>query len=477
MPPWPLTWRGAALALLLVLPLSRAVWVDTTSAVPGVNATHIVIGQTAPFSGLQAEYGTRLAAGLRAAFAEANKAGGVQGRNLTLLALDDGYRVNASLANFPLLSSQALLLTSVYGSAINGALLPLMLASGTPGVGPYTGAAVTRFPFHEEMVNVRASYTDEMVVQAILLVERLRVHRVACFYQNDAFGLTARNGMAAALQYVGLRLVVAASYPTNTLDIEAALAAIAGQSPPVQAVVMASLEEQNVKFLTLFRQDNRTDPNCTFLFISAGVTAAFAARIGTPLWPDLYFTHVVPPLDHPSLPVVTEFQRAAALAMPPGLAPDHLSFEGYINGRLIAQVLRGIPGALSRPAFLEQLYSTRLFAFGGLLAGLYSRNFTGCEQVVCASSIGLRAIFPATLHPVTGAMHYDPALGHYTYPITELSFPVTQIVRPLLFGQLLPLDDPVWRGVAEAIGRALQAAFAAVTAAGGVDGRPVQLVQ
>lgn len=40
--------------------------------------THVAVGMTGPFTGLQAEYGARIAAGLRTAFAEANAAGGVR---------------------------------------------------------------------------------------------------------------------------------------------------------------------------------------------------------------------------------------------------------------------------------------------------------------------------------------------------------------------------------------------------------------
>lgn len=47
---------------------------------PGINSTHIVVGQSAAFSGLQADYGIRLAAGIRVAFEEANAVGGIQPR-------------------------------------------------------------------------------------------------------------------------------------------------------------------------------------------------------------------------------------------------------------------------------------------------------------------------------------------------------------------------------------------------------------
>eukprot|EP00667_Euglena_gracilis_P000574 EG_transcript_574 len=436
-----------------------------------------MIGQTAPFSGLQAEYGSRLAAGLLVAFEEANVGGGVQARNLTLFSLDDGYHANSSLVNFLALENQTLLLAGVCGSAINAALLPLVEGAGMPNVGPWTGAAVTRVPFRELVINVRPSMTDEMVVHAILLVQKLRVHRIACFYQNDVFGLTALSGITAALSHVGLQLVVTAPYTSGSTDIEAALTAIAGQSPPVQAVVMASLEAQSVEFLRRFRGDPRTDPNCAFLFTSGGVTAAFASKVEPRYWANLYFTHIVPPLNTPGLPIVAQFRTAAALYRPANLTVDHMMFEGYLDGRLIAEVLKGIPGEVTRQTFLDELYNTRLYALGGLLAGLYSRNFSGCDRVVCDSNIGLRSVFPATLDPATGEMSYNASLGSYSYPVTELSFPVTGVVRPLLFGQLLPTDDPVWRRVAEVIGQQLQGAFAALNAAGGVEGRPAQLIQ
>lgn len=54
----------------------------------------------------------------------------------------------------------------------------------------------------------------------------------------------------------------------NRPDSELALETIAGFPQKAQAVVLASLESQNVKFINLFRRDNRTDPACSFIFFS-----------------------------------------------------------------------------------------------------------------------------------------------------------------------------------------------------------------
>eukprot|EP00667_Euglena_gracilis_P003137 EG_transcript_3143 len=240
---------------------------------------------------------------------------------------------------------------------------------------------------------------------------------------------------------------------------------------------MGSLEDANVNFIRRFLNDNRTDHSCIFIIISNGVTSAFPTKLEARYWPNLYFTQVMPPLNTPGLSIVSQFKTAAALYLPSGLTADPLSFEGYMVGQLIAQVLQGIPREITRQSFLDQLFNTRLYAFGGLLAGLYSRNFSGCDKIVCGSNVGLRAVFPARLDPATGTMHYNDSLGYYSYPVTELSFPVTEVVRPLLFAQLLPLDDPVWQKAAEAIGHAVLASLATFNAAGGVNGRPVELIQ
>eukprot|EP00667_Euglena_gracilis_P000283 EG_transcript_283 len=445
---------------------------------PGVNATHIVIGQTAPLTGGQAASGNQIAAGLQAAFAEANAAGGVQSRNITLLTLDDVYTSSKAATNFVTLQNKTLALAALFGTDITTTLMPLAVAANMPAVGPFSGAAATRVPFQEQILNVRASFTDEMVVQVILLVQQLRVHRIAVFYQNDSFGNTYLASVTTGLNYVGLGVAVSASYPVGSLAVESAYAAIAGYPGQVQAVVMASLQAQSIKFLTLFWQDNRTDPNCTFLFYSGGTTATFATSFDTKYWPNLYITQVVPPLDTPNLDIVTQFLNASSLYTP-NVSPGIISFQAYIIGRLIVEVLGNIAGPITRAAFLNELYNTRLYAFGGLFVGMYSRNFTNCDRIVCASNIGLRSIFPAMPNPSdpTGTTHYVPSLGYYSYSVMKLGYPMDSVVRPLLFGQLLPLDDPVWRKVAEAIGQQLQDAFDTFNVAGGVNGRPVQLLQ
>ena len=273
------------LLLLLLLP-----------ALPGAAAPPpFVVGQTGPLTGRAKGIGQRMHAGAAIAFAELNAAGGIHGRNVTLISLDDGYEPGPAGDNVRQLLDvhNALLLVGVSGTPIAHALRPLVLERRVPYIGPLTGAPVTRTPFHEEFVNVRASYPDEMVAMATFLVERLRVQRVACLYQNDTFGEAGLRGLTGALAHAGLGLVASGAYTRNALDVEGALEAMLGATARPQAVVLVALQAQNVKFIQAYRADPRADPDCHFLLMSVGATASFAAAIGPEHWPRLYFFQVL----------------------------------------------------------------------------------------------------------------------------------------------------------------------------------------
>ena len=66
---------------------------------PGVSDRSILFGQSAAFSGSAQELGRNMRLGMQAAFREVNEQGGVHGRRLELVSLDDGYEPEAAIDN------------------------------------------------------------------------------------------------------------------------------------------------------------------------------------------------------------------------------------------------------------------------------------------------------------------------------------------------------------------------------------------
>jgi len=129
----------------------------------GVTKTNILIGQSSPFSGSNKDLGDDIREGLQAYFKQVNAAGGVNGRTLELIALDDANDAKRSGENARILIEQRGVLALIgYASAtLSLPALPFAEKSKVAFVGPFTGAEPMR-SFRRNVYNIRASYADEL---------------------------------------------------------------------------------------------------------------------------------------------------------------------------------------------------------------------------------------------------------------------------------------------------------------------------
>ena len=135
---------------------------------PGIFDDRILFGQSAAFSGPAQQLGSEMRLGIEAAFYEVNQRGGVHGRQLDLLSLDDAYEPEAAIANTAALIDQhaVFALIGAVGTPTSRSVTPLAAAAGVPYIAPFTGAAFLREAEWDNVVNLRASYnqeTEEMV--------------------------------------------------------------------------------------------------------------------------------------------------------------------------------------------------------------------------------------------------------------------------------------------------------------------------
>src|SRR6266850_5992290 len=155
---------------------------------PGVSARTIVIGQSAPLSGPNAELGNDIRNGAVAYFRKVNDAGGVYGRKIELTTLDDANQVPRAEANTKkLVEEQAVFALFGYASAtLSRPALPTIEKHGVPFLAPFTGADPMRV-FNKHVYNLRASYADELekIVEHFV---PLGVKRFSIVYYDDVVG-------------------------------------------------------------------------------------------------------------------------------------------------------------------------------------------------------------------------------------------------------------------------------------------------
>eukprot|EP00667_Euglena_gracilis_P013749 EG_transcript_14210 len=223
---------------------------------------------------------------MKFAFDEINNVGGIMDQNITLVALEDAYNTTKTLENIVRLvdDEKVLALAGVIGSDVVLPARDFILQRQIPYVGAYSGIAALHTPFHREFVNVRMSFADEMVAHAMFLVQWRLVQRVACFYEDSAFGVGGYTALVAALANVGIQLVASGEYAKGTTDVASAVNAIAGANQPAQAVVLVGVEDALTSFIPLFSNDSRTDPACLFTAVSGSWGPAMTTALDTAYW-------------------------------------------------------------------------------------------------------------------------------------------------------------------------------------------------
>jgi branched-chain amino acid transport system substrate-binding protein len=342
---------------------------------PGVNANRIIFGQVAALSGPAAALGTGMRDGIRAAFAEANRTGGVQGRELVLESRDDGYEPNNTIAaTTQILGDNVFALIGSVGTPTTNAILPLIAESGVPLIGPFTGSEGLRNPRNPLVVNVRASYFQETEVMVDHLTTDLGYHRIAIFYQDDSYGRAGLAGVQQALDRRGMKLVSEGAYQRNTTAVSGSLLDIQRGNP--EAVIMIGAYAPCAEFIKLAHAKKM---NATFLNISFVGADALAKALG-PDGDGVVVTQVVPFPTNTSIPLVASYQ-AALKAYDPAAKPGFVSLEGFMAGRLAVMALRDIHGPVTRKALLDTIAQTGNFDLGGVSLSFSPTSNQGSNQV------------------------------------------------------------------------------------------------
>lgn len=367
---------GRVIEAFLGLAIAALIANSPAAAEDGISPDKIVLGQAAALDGPAAALGQGMRDGMLAAFGEANHAGGVKGRKIELISIDDGYEPNKSIAAAKKLIEQdkVFALVGAVGTPTSAAVQPIAAEAGVPFIGAFTGAEFLRDPFKPGVVNVRASYFQETETMVEHLTKDLGVTRIAIFYQDDAFGQAGLAGVKRALDKRHMQLVAEGTYERNTTAVKGALLAIKKGNP--EAVIMIGAYKPSAEFIKLA---HRVKLDATFVNISFVGSEALAKELGAD-GAGVVVTQVVPVPTDTSVGLVGLYQ-AALKAAKPDAQPGFVSLEGYVVGRLVVAALAKIDGDVTRKALLDAIAKTGTFDLGGVKLVYGPQNNRGSSDV------------------------------------------------------------------------------------------------
>jgi ABC-type branched-subunit amino acid transport system substrate-binding protein len=330
-------------------------------AEPGVTDTTITLGMSSPLSGPNGAYGLDMRQTIGAYFEQVNKAGGINGRKLELIALDDGYETERTVANTKTLikDKNVFALLAYYGSSPTTETMNTVFGPAkVPLVGTISGAATLREspstnPNARYMFNVRASYADEAEVIVNQMIS-LGLKNIAVFYQNDGFGKSGLDGVTAALKKNNLAPSSVGTVERNSVDVAKAVETIAKTSP--QAVVMVTLYKPTAAFVRAMKKAGQHPMLMT-------LSPVGAEQLAQELGPDsrgIGVSQVVPYPWNNVVPVVREYQKLSDKG-----AYSYYGMEGYLMAKTMVEGLKRAGKDLTREKLITSLESMNGTDFGG----------------------------------------------------------------------------------------------------------------
>lgn len=339
--------------------LASSAMVSTASrAEPGITADTILIGQSAAFSGTPADEVKQATEGAQLYFAGVNNRGGINGRKIELVSMDDGFEPKRTVENTRKLiqEKQVFALFLYRGTPTTEAVLPLIEQAKIPLVAPVSGATSLHQPMQRYLFNVRAKYRDE-VARTVEQISSMGMQKLAVVYSNDSFGKDAVEGLKAAVKARKLPEPVYASYERNTTAVEPAVAAIIKANP--QAVLMFCTAKPCDTFIRQYRQAGGFQP----LFALSNVSSqVFLSGLG-PLSRGLGISQVFPNPRNITLPIAKEFH--AALQGHTEVSDSYPTFEGFISAKVLTEGLRRAGRSPTRESLVSGLEGMKSADMGG----------------------------------------------------------------------------------------------------------------
>lgn len=362
----------------LAVVLTFACYALGAGADPGVSDSTITLGMSSPFSGPNGAYGLEMRQAIQAYFDQVNKSGGVFGRKLDLIALDDGYETERTVANTKILLGEknAFALLAYYGSSpTTEAMNKVFGPAKVPLVGTISGAGTLREPIASNangryMFNVRASYADETEAIVNQLVS-FNLKNIAVFYQNDGFGNSGLEGATAAMKKHGLSPSAVGTVERNAVDVSKAVEAIAKVTP--QAIIMVTLYKPTAAFVKAMKKAGQ---HPMFMTLSPVGAEQLIQELG-PEARGIGMSQVAPYPWNDITPVVRDYQKL--LGKRSGYS--YYGIEGYLMARVMVDGLKRAGKDLTREKLVSALEGFNNNDFGGYRVTYGSSNRQGSRFV------------------------------------------------------------------------------------------------
>jgi branched-chain amino acid transport system substrate-binding protein len=362
------------LALTIVLGLALAVVAGAAWAqqMPGVTATEIKIGHTNPYSGPASAYGT-IGKVIAAYFKKINDEGGINGRKIDFVSLDDGYSPPKTVEMVRRLveQDQVAFVFNTLGTPTNSAIHKYLNQQKVPQLFVATGATKWGDPQHFPWtMGWQPTYQAEGHIYAQYILKNVPDPKVAILYQNDDYGKDYVKGLKDGLGEAAKKVIVAEqSYEVTDPTVDSQIVNLKNSGANVfynvtipKFAVQATKKAYDIGWKPLHLL-NSVSSSIAVVLKPAGLDASRGA---------ITARYLKDPTD-PALKNDQGWKDWVAFMQkyyPDGSLQDDFNVYGYTVAQGLVHVLKSCGNDLSRANIMKQAASIKDLSLPMLLAGI-----------------------------------------------------------------------------------------------------------
>lgn len=329
----------------------------------GVSEGEILIGQSCQLTGPLAVLTSEVRLGAKLHFDQINGAGGINGRKIRVIALDDAYDAKRAAENTRRLidEERVLALFQFAGTPGSLAAAPIAEEKRVPFFAPFTGSDALRQKFSRYVFNIKAGYGDELAAMVKQLAA-VGINKPAVVYLNNPFGTGGLAQVEKAAATHRVELLSKQPLEADGSRINETVAKAAAGKPP--AIIIISAGKPSVDFIDAYLKAGHRS---IFYMLSVTSNAQLIRVLGERAR-GIVISQVVPSPWNQSVPLVREFQQLATAA---GVNEYTFSqMEGFLSAKTLTEALKRSGKVPSREGLIRGLEGSNRLDLGGYIVEL-----------------------------------------------------------------------------------------------------------
>lgn len=361
------------ICLTSILAITLSPFTVYALAETGVSDTEIVLGTTTNISGPNPARAVGVQEGAEVYFDKINKAGGVHGRKIRFVKLDDKFDPKMAAENAEKLvkNEKIFAFFQPYGATPTKAVRGIAERLDIPLLFPFAQANDLSVPVSKNIFNIRARSFNESASMVQFIIEK-GFKNVVIAHQADSAGTDQKAGVQKALAEKNLKLKDAVAVKVGEKDLDPVVDALIKSQPDV-----VLLSVQGVTSIEILNRMVEKGAKPAFLGFSNIVTDDIATQIKDKSV-NVYLWQSAPLLTDTKYPVVHDYLNDSKSA---GTKPSTTGIEGYVDAKVLVAALEKAGKNLTRDSLRTTLESFKDFDVGGYKISFSPQNHQGLTEL------------------------------------------------------------------------------------------------